>query len=96
MHAPGVLSAKSCVIVHESVVDICLNLKQLKFRKFSKDSETITLEAKGAKGLKAKDLKVSSDIEILDPETRAFEITIEEDAAYFLDLDSGLVRRYDP
>jgi len=54
--------------VVESVVDICLNLKQLKLRKFSKDTEEISLVAKGPKTLKAKDIKVSSDIEILDPD----------------------------
>ncbi|PIR53351.1 DNA-directed RNA polymerase subunit alpha, partial [Candidatus Peregrinibacteria bacterium CG10_big_fil_rev_8_21_14_0_10_49_10] len=54
--------------VMESVVDICLNLKQLKLRKFNKDSEVISLVAKGPKTFKAKDFKVSSDIEILDPD----------------------------
>lgn len=54
--------------VRESVVDIALNLKQIKLRKFSKDSEVITLQAKGPKTLTAADLQVSSDIEILDPE----------------------------
>ena len=54
--------------VMDSVVDICLNLKKLKLRKFNKDSEEISLVAKGPKTLKAKDFKVSSDIEILDPD----------------------------
>ncbi len=62
--------------VRDSVVDICLNLKQLKLRKFSKDPETISLSGKGPKTLKAKDLKVSSDIEILDPETEI--VTLEK------------------
>ena len=55
--------------VSESVVDVNLNLKQLKLRKFNKDPETITLTAKGPKTITAKDLKVSSDIEVLDPDT---------------------------
>ena len=54
--------------VVESGVDICLNLKQLRLRKFSKDAEEVTLTAKGPKTLKAKDLRVSSDIEVLDPD----------------------------
>jgi len=53
--------------VRESVIDICLNLKQLKLRKFSKDAEVISLSGKGGKVLTAQDLKVSSDIEVLDP-----------------------------
>ncbi|MDD5469663.1 MAG: DNA-directed RNA polymerase subunit alpha, partial [Candidatus Peribacteraceae bacterium] len=62
--------------VRESVVDICLNLKQLTLRKFSKEQETITLSAKGPKTLKAKDLKVSSDIEVLDPDAEI--VTLEK------------------
>jgi len=53
--------------VRESIVDINLNLKELKMRKFNKDPEVITLSAKGPKTIKAKDLKASSDIEVLDP-----------------------------
>ncbi len=78
--------------VHQSVVDICLNLKQLKLRKFSKDPEVITLSGKGAKTLKAKDLKVSSDIEILDGDIEIvtlekggeieMEITVEKGVGY--------------
>jgi DNA-directed RNA polymerase subunit alpha len=78
--------------VRDSVVDICLNLKQLKLRKFNKDTEVITLTGKGPKTLKAKDLKVSSDIEILDPEVEIvtlekggeieMEITVEKGVGY--------------
>ncbi len=78
--------------VRESAVDIALNLKQVKLRKFNKDSEVVTLTAKGPKTLKAKDLKVSSDIEILDPEVEILtlekggeidmEITVEKGVGY--------------
>ena len=62
--------------VRDSVMDITLNLKQLKLRKFNKDQETISLVAKGPKTLKAKDLKVSSDIEVLDPDLEL--VTLEK------------------
>jgi DNA-directed RNA polymerase subunit alpha len=78
--------------VHESVVDIMLNLKQLKLRKHSKDSETITLEVKGPKEVTAKDLTVSSDIEVLNPDLHLFsvekggtvsmQITVEKGVGY--------------
>jgi len=78
--------------VRESVVDLCLNLKQLKLRKFSKDPETISLTGRGGKMLKAKDLKVSSDIEVLEPDTELLmlekggeidmEITVEKGVGY--------------
>lgn len=54
--------------VRESGVDIALNLKEVKLRKFSKDSEVIVLKGKGPGTLTAKDLQVSSDIEILNPD----------------------------
>ncbi len=54
--------------VKESVLDIALNLKQVKLKKHHKDPETVTLEAKGPKVVTAGDIKVSSDIEILNPD----------------------------
>ncbi|HLD63814.1 MAG TPA: DNA-directed RNA polymerase subunit alpha [Candidatus Peribacteraceae bacterium] len=78
--------------VRESVIDICLNLKQLKLRKFSKDAEVISLSGKGGKVLTAQDLKVSSDIEVLDPTLEIvtlerggeldMEITVEKGVGY--------------
>lgn len=52
--------------LRESVVDIALNLKALKLRKFSKDPETIHLKGKGPATLTAKDLTLTSDVEVLD------------------------------
>lgn len=65
--------------VHESVMDIMLNFKLLKLKKHSKDSEVITLSAKGPKPVTAADLTVSSDIEVLNPELHLF--TLEKGAA---------------
>lgn len=78
--------------VKESVVDMMLNLKQVKLRKHNKDAETITLEVKGPKEVTAADLKVSSDIEVLNPDLPLFtvekggsvsmEITVEKGVGY--------------
>lgn len=54
--------------VHESIVDVMLNFKLLKLKKHSKDSEVISLDVKGPKTVTAADLKVSSDIEVLNPD----------------------------
>ncbi|MCF7844254.1 MAG: DNA-directed RNA polymerase subunit alpha [Kiritimatiellales bacterium] len=70
--------------VCESVVDICLNLKELKVRKFNKDPEIVSLVAKGPKTIKAKDLDVSSDIEILDPDTVI--LTLEKGGEIDMDI----------
>lgn len=60
--------------VKESIVDIMLNLKKVRLKKHTKDSEVITLEVKGPKEVTAADLKVSSDIEIMNPEMVLFTI----------------------
>lgn len=60
--------------VKESVVDMMLNLKKVRLKKHTKDSEVISLEIKGPKEVTAADLKVSSDIEILNPELVLFTI----------------------
>jgi DNA-directed RNA polymerase subunit alpha len=76
--------------VKESVVDIMLNFKQVKFRKHAKDSEIITLDVKGPKDVTAKDLKVSSDIEILNPDLHLF--TLEKGGAVTMQItvDKGV------
>ena len=76
--------------VTESVVDIMLNLKQVKFRKHAKDSETITLDVKGPKTVTAGDLKASSDIEVLNPDHVLF--TIEKGGAVNMQItiDKGV------
>jgi DNA-directed RNA polymerase subunit alpha len=70
--------------VRESVVDIALNLKQLWLRKHSKDPETISLDVKGPMVVTAKDLKVSSDIEVLNPDLELF--TLEKGASIEMQL----------
>jgi DNA-directed RNA polymerase subunit alpha len=79
--------------VRETVVDIALNLKELRLRKHSKDPEVVTLEAKGPKTVLAKDLQVSSDIEVLNPDLELFtlekgasidmQITVEKGVGYW-------------
>lgn len=53
--------------VVDSVLDIILNLRALRLRKHSKEVEVIDVPFVKSGTITAKDLKVSSDIEILDP-----------------------------
>ena len=76
--------------VHESVVDIMLNLKMLKLRKHTKDTETITLEVKGPKDVTAKDLTVSSDIEVLNPDLHLFSIEKGGSVTMQLTVEKGV------
>jgi len=78
--------------VRESVMDITLNFKLLRFRKHSKEPEIVTLEVKGPKTVTAADLKASSDLEILNPELELFtlekggsvemQLTVEKGVGY--------------
>ncbi len=68
----------------ESVLDITLNLKQIKLRKHHKDPEVVILEGKGPKMLTAKDIKTSSDIEVLNPDLPI--VHLEKGASIKLDL----------
>lgn len=78
--------------VRESVLDITLNLKQVKLKKHHKEAEVVTLEGKGPKVLTARDIKVSSDIEILNPDFEImhlekgasvkFDVTVEKGVGY--------------
>lgn len=80
--------------VTESVVDIMLNLKMLKLRKHNKDTETITLDVKGPKEVTAADIKVSSDIEVLNPDLHLF--TIEKGGSISLQLTVEKGVGYEP
>ncbi len=53
--------------VKNSVFDIMLNLRELKLKKHSKGVEVVEIPFVKSGVITAKDLKVSSDIEILDP-----------------------------
>ncbi|MDB4978706.1 MAG: DNA-directed polymerase subunit alpha [Candidatus Peribacteria bacterium] len=78
--------------VSESILDITLNLKEIKLKKPRKEAEVITLEAKGPGVITAKDLKMSSDIEVLNPDlelltldkgaTVEMQITVEKGVGY--------------
>jgi len=61
--------------VLEDVVEIILNLKQLNFNVHTNEGVKITLEAKGKKELKAKDIKTTSDIEIINPDAHIATLT---------------------
>ncbi len=54
--------------IKDSVLDIILNLKKVRFKKHSSEMEIISLEKKGNGPVLAKDIKSSSDIEILNPD----------------------------
>ncbi len=68
----------------ESVLDLTLNVKQVKLRKHSKDKEVLTLNVKGPKAVTAGDLRGSADVEVLNP-TLAL-CTLEKGAELVMEL----------
>lgn len=54
--------------VKEDVVAIMLNLKNIRFKIFSDEPQTITLTKKGKGVIKAKDLTLNSDVEVVNPD----------------------------
>ncbi len=61
--------------VFEDVVFLILNLKKLTFKMYSGEPQTITLSVKGEREVKGKDFKLTSELELANPETHIATIT---------------------
>lgn len=59
----------------DSILDFCLNLKEVALRKHGKTFEIASLSKKGDGDVFAKDIAVSSDIEILNPDLVLTNVT---------------------
>lgn len=61
--------------VKEDVINILLNLKKIRMKLLSKEPQTLTLKIKGAKEVKAGDIEVVGQVEILTPDIYIATIT---------------------
>ncbi len=61
--------------IKEDAITILLNLKKMRLNMVSNESQTLTLKVKGAKDVKASDIKVQGGIEILNPELHIATLT---------------------
>lgn len=52
----------------EDVVDIMQNLKQIRFKVYSDEPQTLRIEKKGAGAVTARDIKTNADVEVVNPE----------------------------
>jgi DNA-directed RNA polymerase subunit alpha len=68
--------------VKEDVVDIMLNLKNVRFRVYGDEPQHIRIVKDGKGVVKAKDIQVNADVEIVNPEHVI--ATIDEDKAKFV------------
>ena len=61
--------------VSEDIVEIMLNLKRIRFRSHTFEPQTLLLEYKGEGDVKASDIKVNSEVEIITPEAHIATLT---------------------
>jgi DNA-directed RNA polymerase subunit alpha len=76
--------------VKEDVVDIMLNLKGVRFRVYGDEPQTLRIVKDGKGAVKAKDIQVNADVEVVNPEHVI--ATIDEDKSKFvmdLVVDTG-------
>lgn len=79
---PGVL---------EDVVEIILNLKQVRFKVYGNETQIITLKAKGEKEVRAGDIKLTSQVEINNPDALIATLTSKNASLEIeMQVDKGL------
>ncbi|OGY50964.1 MAG: DNA-directed RNA polymerase subunit alpha [Candidatus Buchananbacteria bacterium RIFCSPHIGHO2_02_FULL_56_16] len=81
--------------VLEDVVQIALNLKQLRLKVHSAEPVRIELEAKGEKKVTSKDIKPSADVEVVNPEMVIATLT-DKNAELKMELIVSQGRGYVP
>ena len=78
--------------VKEDVTEIILNIKQLALKLYSEGPKVIYIEAEGACEIKAGDIKVDADVEILNPDLHI--ATLNEDAKLYMEITIDKGRGY--
>lgn len=81
--------------VKEDIVELLLNLKRLRFKLHGTEETKVTLKVKGEKKVKAKDIKATSDVEIVNGEADIATITTK-DAELEMELTIQSGRGYVP
>jgi DNA-directed RNA polymerase subunit alpha len=61
--------------VKEDVISLILNLKKIRFKVLSDEPQTVKLSVKGIKKVTAKDIEVSGQVEVLNPDQYVCEVT---------------------
>lgn len=79
--------------VLEDVVDIMLNLKRVYFKLFNDEPVVLRLEKKGKGTIKASDIKLTSDVELVNPDQVIATLT-DEKAKLVMDIRVSKGRGY--
>ncbi|HFQ91965.1 MAG TPA: DNA-directed RNA polymerase subunit alpha [Chromatiales bacterium] len=80
--------------VQEDVIDILLNLKNLSVRMDGLDEATLTLKKKGPGAVRASDIELTSDVEIINPDLVIANLTEAGELNMVLKVERG--RGYQP
>ena len=67
--------------VKEDIVAVMLNLKGIRFKVFSDEEQTLTLSKKGKGVVRAKDIQLNADVEIVNPDQVI--CTVDDDKSTF-------------
>jgi DNA-directed RNA polymerase subunit alpha len=81
--------------VKEDVIDITLNLKGVRFRVYGDEPQVLRLEKKGKGVVKAKDIQLNADVEIVNPEHVIATID-DEKTKFVMDMTVEVGRGYRP
>lgn len=77
--------------VLEDVIQIILNLKQVRFKLYSDGPVILSLKAKGEKKVKASDIQASSDVEVINKDAHIATLTDKKaEIEIEIEVDRGL------
>jgi len=71
--------------VKEDVVAIMLNLKQLRFRVYGEEAQTLRIVKKGKGTVTGKDIQVNADVEVVNP-TQVIATVDDDKASFVMDI----------
>lgn len=76
--------------VKEDVINIILNLKKIRFKLLTDESQVVTLKVKGPKEVFASDIKSTGQVEVLTPDQYICEVTGKNDLEIEMTIQKGL------
>jgi DNA-directed RNA polymerase subunit alpha len=76
--------------VQEDATDIVLNLKQIRFKHLGEGPRTGMFRAVGATEIKAGDMQISSDVQILNPDLRVATVSKDGELELEVEISTGL------
>ena len=76
--------------IKEDVIVMILNIKKLRFKMASDEPQIVTLSVKGPKEVTGKDIKMTGQVEILNPELYIAEVTGKVNLDIELKIEKGL------